>query len=53
MMALESQPTAVEEAMTQNNAPSHCLELDLHIRPVGNASGHMALLGDGKFLKLD
>ena len=38
----------VTETLDQNHVPSHVLELDLHIRPVGTASGHMALLGDGK-----
>ena len=38
-----------KEALNNNKAPSHVLELDLHIRPVGSASGHMALLGDGRY----
>ena len=35
------------ETNTQNEAPSQFLELDLHIRPIGSASGNLALL-DGK-----
>ena len=49
--SLENKPPIVEEPLDQNHVPSQVLELDLHIRPVGTASGHMALLGDGKLLK--
>ena len=48
MESLENKPTIVEETLDKNHVPSQVLELDLHIRPVGTASGHMALLGDGK-----
>jgi hypothetical protein len=44
--SFEDKPTIVEETLDLNHVPSQVLELDLHIRPVGTASGHMALLGD-------
>ena len=33
----------------QNKAPSQVLELDLHLKPVGNVGGALALLFDGKW----
>ena len=37
-----------KETITQNEAPTQFLELDLHIKPIGSASGTLALLTDGK-----
>ena len=37
------------QTITQNEAPSQFLELDLHIKPIGSASGTLALLIDGKY----
>ena len=33
----------------QDKAPSQVLELDLHLKPVGNVGGALALLFDGKW----